>query len=188
MKIEICASDPIWTEIFHQEKGHLTNIMAPTETIIEHVGSTAVIGLLSKPIVDVMLGVENLVVINQHIEPLEHAGYTYQPEFERLIPERRFLSMKAGKWPYRINLHAVQAYGEFWVDHILFRDYLKEYHEVSAIYGELKKRLATQFPNDRPAYGKAKTDFIMSVLARCRTDNSEHKRDSSIWGPSQQKQ
>jgi GrpB-like predicted nucleotidyltransferase (UPF0157 family) len=51
---------------------------------------------------------------------------------------------------------------EHW-DRLLFRDYLIEFPEVAKEYEELKYRLIDEFPRDRVAYTKGKTDFILKV-------------------------
>ena len=50
-------------------------------------------------------------------------------------------------------------------DHLATRDYLRSYPVCANAYGELKKRLARQYPNDIDAYIDGKMDFILGVLA-----------------------
>jgi GrpB-like predicted nucleotidyltransferase (UPF0157 family) len=59
-------------------------------TNVEHVGSTSVPGLGAKPIVDIMVGAPSLPVIERHIENLTTIGYRYVPEFESVLPQRRY--------------------------------------------------------------------------------------------------
>ena len=56
----------------------------------------------------------------------------------------------------------VEADFEHW-DRLKFRDFLISHPETAKEYGELKIKLATEFHNDRVAYTKAKTDFILKI-------------------------
>jgi GrpB-like predicted nucleotidyltransferase (UPF0157 family) len=51
---------------------------------------------------------------------------------------------------------------------LAFRDYLRAHPDAGAEYAALKRRLASEFPNDRTAYTVGKTDFIarITMLAR----------------------
>ena len=51
---------------------------------------------------------------------------------------------------------------------LLFRDYLRGHHDVAVEYVQLKQRLAAEFPNDRVAYTRGKTDFIERVTRIAR--------------------
>jgi GrpB-like predicted nucleotidyltransferase (UPF0157 family) len=56
---------------------------------------------------------------------------------------------------------------EHW-DRLLFRDYLIEHPAVAQEYQDLKLYLATAHPNDRVAYTKGKTDFIVRVTSEAK--------------------
>jgi GrpB-like predicted nucleotidyltransferase (UPF0157 family) len=46
--------------------------------------------------------------------------------------------------------------------------YLRAHRDVAAEYGELKRRLAEEFTNDREAYTEAKGEFVRAVVGRAR--------------------
>jgi GrpB-like predicted nucleotidyltransferase (UPF0157 family) len=59
--IRVVSYDPDWVEQFEREKAHLEALLAPWRRgTTEHVGSTAVVGLCAKPVIDVMVGVSSL--------------------------------------------------------------------------------------------------------------------------------
>ncbi|MGE4566011.1 MAG: GrpB family protein, partial [Victivallaceae bacterium] len=45
------------------------------------------------------------------------------------------------------------------------RDYLRKHSDAATAYGELKKALALQFPDDIDSYCAAKSDFLSGLLA-----------------------
>lgn len=130
---------------------------------IEHIGSTAVPGLVAKPIIDIMLGVEALARFEPRIPDLQALGYRYRPELESEIPERRFFVRVRGAARTH-HLHVVQAGCGFWADHLLFRDHLRNRPETREAYNRVKLSLARQYRDDRDAYAQGKTAFIQQVL------------------------
>jgi GrpB-like predicted nucleotidyltransferase (UPF0157 family) len=132
--------------------------------VLEHIGSTAVVGLSAKPVLDVLAGREEHAPRDAAIAAIAAAGYSYRGE--QGIVGRDFF--RRGE-PRQYHVHLTQIGSEFWTNQLLFRDYLREHDDVARAYGELKRTLADQFPNDREAYVNGKTEFIRSVVELART-------------------
>ena len=60
---------------------------------------------------------------------------------------------------------------DFWVRHLLFRDYLRRHPDEASAYQRLKAGLAARFGTDVEAYTEAKTEFIQSALAKARASD-----------------
>ena len=165
--LELSAYSPMWPAVYAIERDRLNAVFGADAVVIEHIGSTAVPGLGAKPIIDVMLGVPALAIVERKIPELVAQGYRYVPEFEKSIPERRFLVKTEGH-PGYFHLHAVIYASDFWKRHLAFRDALRADEALAADYWKLKRRLAARFPNDRAAYTDAKSDFIRAVIERTR--------------------
>lgn len=69
------------------------------------------------------------------------------------------------------RIHRVLCF-EHW-DRLLFRDYLLQHPDVAGEYERLKMRLATEYPKDRVAYTKGKTNFILRMTVKAK--KSFHK-------------
>lgn len=167
--VVISEYDPEWAHLFEKEKLLIQQLFMNETLLIEHVGSTAVPGLAAKPIVDIMIGVEELKLGRTLVKPLQKFGYYYVEELEKEIPERLFLFRGSVKG-HSHHIHITELTTDFWIDHILFRDYLCKYPKVAQAYGKLKLKLAKRHRTDRVAYGQAKTDFIEDVLAKARAE------------------
>ena len=165
--VELSAYSPMWPVTFDIEKGRLTEIFGSDAVLIEHVGSTAVPGMGAKPIVDILLGAPTLAVVERHIPELVETGYRYVPEFERALPQRRFLVKTQGH-PGYFHLHAVVYDTPFWHDLLAFRDLLREDPSYAERYWRLKNALAARHRNDREAYANAKSEFIKNAVASRR--------------------
>ncbi len=169
LPVVIVDYDPRWPALYEKEKDQIEAAIGPAILAIEHIGSTAVPDLAAKPIIDIMIGIRTLDEAEWLYAPLAAIGYEYAPEFEELIPERRFF--RKGPPEFRSHhLHVVEMGDEFWVRHLLFRDYLRRHAEVARAYEGLKRRLAVDYAGDRQGYTEAKTDFIRSIESRARAD------------------
>jgi GrpB-like predicted nucleotidyltransferase (UPF0157 family) len=135
---------------------------------LEHIGSTSVPGLCAKPVIDVLLGARSLNEIAFRAAQFANLGFRYRPEFESVIPERRYFVRDeitaVGSTSPRVHLHGVVYDGTFWQRHLAFRDALRADAALAQRYAELKRNLATQFAHDKSAYTDAKAPFIQQVL------------------------
>ena len=153
-----------WPQMFADEQERLT-LQLPAKIKLEHIGSTSVVGLEAKPIVDIMLGAQSLVEVEALLPTLEALGYEYLPETEQQLPMRRFLAFPNTR-PRAIHLHAVALDSDFWREHVAFRDALRKDAHLARAYGALKRQLACKYGDDRAGYTEAKSAFIYEVLSR----------------------
>ena len=171
-EIIIVPYDPRWPELFRREKDHLLAAL-PEETVrrIEHYGSTAVPGLAAKPIVDLLVEVTSLDETKRKIVPvLEAQGYEYfwRPTIGDDGPPFYAWFIKRNAQGVRTHhIHMVEQHFPHW-DGLLFRDYLILHPAIAKEYEQLKLRLAREFPNDREAYTRGKTEFILRITEQAK--------------------
>jgi GrpB-like predicted nucleotidyltransferase (UPF0157 family) len=154
-----------WPSLFLEERVRIERVLGPLAEGIEHVGSTAVPGLVAKPILDIMVGVRSPRDVDRCIRPLERLCYEYRGEAR--VPGRLFF--RRGD-PRTHHLHVAEVGSEFWERHLAFRDYLRADPETALEYAQLKHDLASRFHGDRAAYTEAKTGFISEVVRRATED------------------
>ena len=168
--VKIVDYDPEWPTLFEKEKRLILGAVGSIVMRIEHIGSTAVPGLAAKPIVDILVAVNQLSDAENCIRPLETVGYEYRPEHEGQIPERRFFNKGKPPAEQHYHLHMVELTSAFWTRHLLFRDYLRRHPDVAQEYQNLKRQLAAEYTTNREGYTEAKTSFIESIVAKARAE------------------
>jgi GrpB-like predicted nucleotidyltransferase (UPF0157 family) len=172
--VALVAYDPKWPGLFQEEREHLLACL-PRELIgqIEHFGSTAVPGLAAKPIIDILVEVKSLEETRLRIVPiLEAQSYEYfwRPTWGDDTPPFYAWFIKRDSEGRRTHhLHMVERHFEHW-DRLLFRDYLRAHPEAAVEYQRLKMNLAARYPQDRVAYTKGKTGFILKAMEQARRD------------------
>lgn len=166
--IELVPYDVQWPKMAELEIKKLREILPSNHIIdIQHVGSTAIPGMLAKPIVDIQIAVKSLEIIKPiAIDALKKLGYEFW--YENPDPERMFFVK--GMPPFgekrTHHVHIVEPTSRHWQGKILFRDYLLAHPDVANEYVNLKQELAQQYTYDREQYTDAKTKFINAVLKK----------------------
>ncbi|MGG4345815.1 GrpB family protein [Paenibacillus lautus] len=167
-EVIVTPYNPDWKDEFEREKAKIESALKGLEIHIEHIGSTSVMGLGSKPTIDMMAGVQSLAQVDEHyIKHLDGIDYEYvfKPEF----PERLFF--RRGQWRAGTHhLHIYKYQGLQWNEQILFREYLMKHPDTRDQYYTLKKVLENQYKHDRVAYTNGKADFIREVIHKAKLD------------------
>lgn len=161
--IEIHSYDPAWPAAFERERRLILKSFAEPPLRIEHMGSTAIPGLPSKPIIDIIVLIRDLADAHAAVPALEATGYS----FWRDNPDKTKLYLAKGLPPAPRRTHHLHIYddaGEI-TRHLLFRDHLRSSPEGLAAYLALKTDLAARFRNDREAYSIGKDAFVDAVVA-----------------------
>ena len=144
-------------------KERITEILmrANIECDVRHVGGTAIPGMCSKPIVDVLVTVDS--------EDMEIAPHALAREFcclgECGRPGRYFFS-DGDTEDDAVYIHLTTADNSVALDQMRFLALLQAYPDLQAQYADLKMRLAAQYPDSRAIYRLKKGVFIEKCLEK----------------------
>jgi len=167
--IEVVAYDPNWPVEYEALAAVLRQAVGDVAVSIEHVGSTSVPGLASKPILDIDIIMASRDDLPAIAERLARLGYAHNgdqgcPGREAFkYPDATVPHDGSGRrWPTH-HLYACDVDNIYYRRHVAFRDYLRAHADVAKEYGELKLSLAETYRNDRNGYTEAKTEFVFGV-------------------------
>ena len=158
--IEVIPRDPAWADAYQTEVHKLAAVFAPDQVEFHHIGSTAIPGILAKPVIDIMVVVANLERV-QSLNP-EMAARGYEHRGEAGIPGRQFFRKDTGGVRSH-HVHTFEAGHPSITIQINFRDYLRAHPAEAQAYSRLKQELAARFRESPPEYTEAKTDFITNI-------------------------
>ena len=161
MTIELVGHDPAWADAYASAADEIRAALGPVATSVEHVGSTAIAGIVAKPRIDVLILVKRYDPEAVYREPLVSLGYVYDHRDELHV------LFKGSRDGTPFNLHVVERDAEEATRMIVFRDYLRSHPEEARRYEDLKKDLAGRF-SDGDAYAEAKSSYVGEVLRRAR--------------------
>jgi GrpB-like predicted nucleotidyltransferase (UPF0157 family) len=164
--------DPEWPRLaaMHAER---LRVLGPNLVAVHHIGSTAVPGLIAKPIIDLMPVVTNLTTLDeqrQHVEALE---YQWHGEFG--MSGRRYCTLTDGSGVRAVQLHFFETDSPHVERHIAFRNYLRAHPEEAKAYAIEKRRAQSLHPMNSHAYADEKDKWIQAAETRALIWASKQK-------------
>ncbi|MRC26954.1 GrpB family protein [Bacillus thuringiensis] len=158
-KIVVVPHENHWSEKFQMEAKRLKSAMSETVKI-HHIGSTSVPGLAAKPIIDMIMEVENIERVDRWNERFIELGYIVKGE-NGISRRRYFIHGTEEKRSY--HLHVFEKGNPEIVRHLVFRDYMMAHCEEAEAYATLKKELAEKYTYDSALYTEGKNEFVRNV-------------------------
>ncbi|MCE5324170.1 GrpB family protein [bacterium] len=152
-----------WPYWFESVKAFVEPALAGVQYTIEHVGSTAVLGMTAKPIIDIDVIVER-PVLSQVIDRLAAIGYTHLGDLG--ILDREAFTLQDQKLIESLPPHHFYvciASAASLRDHICFRNFMRTHPEWVDRLSQHKLELCKQFDNDRQSYIDGKSDMVCEI-------------------------
>jgi len=165
--VQLSEYDPGWPALFEREATRIREALGDQVRRLEHVGSTSVPGLAAKPIIDVVLAVPDSTAEDDHVPPMEAAGYVLRIREPDWNEHRLFKVTDPAS-----NIHAFTE-GTPEIDRMLaFRDWLRSHDEDRILYERTKRELAAREWKYVQHYADAKTEVVEAILARALADRA----------------
>lgn len=160
MEVRIADYDPAWVDEFATIGAALRTALGEMALRIDHIGSTSIVGLGAKPIVDVQVSVGTLEPMSYR-EPIESLGYVWRHD----NPEKTKRYFRESPGSKRTHIH-VRVNGSWHQQYaLLFRDYVREHDDAMREYETVKRRLAAEYRTDRVGYTDAKAPIFWKIIA-----------------------
>jgi GrpB-like predicted nucleotidyltransferase (UPF0157 family) len=169
-EILLVEYDLRWPEMYKAEAERVQSVLpAGLVRAVEHFGSTAIPGLVAKPIIDILVAVRSVQEAHEvAVSTMESLGYAFWAD----NPKRDCLFFVKGLPPHARqrthHVHMAELNGEIW-EQLLFRDYLRIHPEEASRYGALKLELMERYRDDREAYTDAKSAYIQEIMSLARS-------------------
>ena len=163
-KVILEGYNPLWPVIFMGEADKVNAALGDAALQIHHVGSTSVLGLCAKPIIDILLVVADSSDESSYVPALESVGYTLHIREPDWYQHRLLKGCRPD-----VNLH-VFSEGATEIKRMLqFRDWLRSNNDDKLLYENIKRELAERTWGHVQQYADAKTDIINEIMARSTT-------------------
>ena len=168
--IVIADYDPAWPERFLREEVKIRTALGEAALSVEHVGSTSVPGLAAKPIVDILLVVEDSADEASYVPALEEAGYVLR------VREPGFDEHRMFRTPQKdVHVHVFSVGSKEIERYVLLREHLRENEEARELYAWTKRELASREWPSMQHYAEAKTEVIEGIIARSAARRSSRE-------------
>lgn len=144
-------------------RNEVTAILEHEAEVVEQVGSSSVLGLLAKPIVDLAVGLSDQHEPSRVRSKLEAAGWIYRGDAGD--DGGHVFVLEARPSHTIAHLHVVDHRGGQWRDYLRLRDLLRRDSDARSRYEAVKLRLIEEFGDDRKAYTDGKSSVVRSLLS-----------------------
>ena len=170
MSIVLMPHQDEWAPKFAAFKSEVATIVGECLLTLEHFGSTSIVAIAAKPIIDMIGTVRTLSCLDEalgknlpsHIKNLAENG----------VPGRRYLVVLDMLGEAQAHVHLFENGHPAHIDRILFRDYLRANEASAKEYEALKMDLAVRYKDDPVSYWKGKAAFVTAILARAKGSRS----------------
>jgi GrpB-like predicted nucleotidyltransferase (UPF0157 family) len=126
---------------------------------IHHIGSTSIPNIKAKPVIDIMIVVNDIEKVDQVNDKMIELGY--EPKGEFGIKNRRFFQKGGNNRTHHV--HVFQKGDSEVEKHINFRDYMRSHPKEAKNYSMLKDRLSDKYKYNIEKYIEGKNDFIKEI-------------------------
>lgn len=168
--IILSEHDDRWEEYFAEEKKILASLL-PVDAVITHIGSTAIRGIIAKPIVDILIETGESMSVRETGEILARHGYIRMSESgDRVSLNKGYTEDGFAYRVFHIHVRNRGDNGE-----ILFRDYLNRHEEAAKEYEKLKLGLCKRYEHDRDGYTAAKTAFVEEIMREAKEETTQNR-------------
>ena len=171
MEIKLMKHDPEWKILFKAQAREIKSALGKECVALSHIGSTAVRGIPARPIIDILLVVNDFSSLDEKSGSLERIGY----ERSDTAPSGMRVYNKQGELAYKIIAFEKSNHGEI-ERRVAVRNYLRAYPDVAKAFSERKTEIAGQVLDFRDYFGER--DAFMIQL----------ERDALVWQKRQDRQ
>jgi GrpB-like predicted nucleotidyltransferase (UPF0157 family) len=148
--VALSPADPRWPALFEAEARRLRAALGERAIRVEHVGSTSVVDLAAKPIIDVLLVVDDSGDEAAYVAPLEASGYV--------------LRIREPDWYEHLFSQGAPE-----IERMLrFRDHLRDHPDDRELYERSKRELAARRWRYVQDYADAKSSVVEEILERAQ--------------------
>ena len=169
--LEIMDYREDYSQIYEEEKNELLQIYKEKISSIDHVGSTSIKNIKSKPIIDILIQTDDLEDFKSFTEAnVEGDIYTVKKEptmgGDYLIRKEEDGNVKA-------FIHVYKTGDMNGITSIMFRDYMNSHEDEKKRYEELKIELYEKYKNERKQYTLGKDKYIKEIIDKAIKENSK---------------
>jgi GrpB-like predicted nucleotidyltransferase (UPF0157 family) len=159
--------DKNWINQYEKIKEELIHVFGDLALDIQHFGSTSIVGMSAKPIIDVMVIVSNIEKVDELNSQMIQLGYS--PKGENGIAGRRyFQKLDIDGENHTQHIHCYEKNNQHVKDELMLRDYLRIDKQAFEYYQTVKIEASKKFRFSPQEYSDYKTICIDEIMKKAR--------------------
>ena len=165
--VELEEFNEKWFNEYETEREFLEEKLSGILREIHHVGSTSIKGLMAKPVIDILVVIDDLNNIEEVEERLLDYGYSNRGH--QGVEDRYFFA-KGPEDSRTHYIHFVEKNSNTYYNLVYFKKYLLDHIEYIKEYCDLKQDLALKYPEERSKYTAGKNEFITDIIKKAKEE------------------
>ncbi|MEM9617918.1 MAG: GrpB family protein [Pseudomonadota bacterium] len=154
----VVPHDPSWKRQYLIEADLIRRELGNSILALHHIGSTAISGILAKPIIDILGVSDCLDRLDHQVSAFERMGYESLGEYG--VEGRRYFRKCDSSGKRTHHLHCFASGSPHITRHLAFRDFLRSHPVRADAYSTLKRVLVEEQKTDWEAYISGKAQFV----------------------------
>lgn len=160
VRVELAEPNPAWPARYQRYAADLLEVLGGRLRLLEHIGSTSVPGLAAKPLIDIVVGLDDPDDEPVYLPDLEAAGWDLR------VREPGHRCLRGGEPDLPANLHCYRPDDPEVDRYLRFRERLRCDEADRERYANAKRALAGREWSDMNVYAEAKSSVIAEILGR----------------------
>lgn len=172
-KLELISYNENWVKDFSGESIIIKRIFDSNLLNIYHIGSTSIPGMVAKPVIDILIEVQDINEIDSYTSEMKTLGYIARGE-NGIKDRRYFVKEKDYKRTHHVHIYQIGA--KEIIQHLAFRDYLIEYQHEAEKYKNKKQEISKMHLGDIKLYQEKKSSFVNELTEKALMWANENKK------------
>ena len=164
--VKVIPYNSEWDDEYIKIREMIEDCIGDLIIAIEHIGSTSIKGLASKPIIDFIIIIDSYDVFPQVIQRLKCIGFEHEGDLGIKDREAFRRSFKDEFMPY--HMYICPKTSNALHEQIAFRNYLRTHVNEAMEYGNLKLNLAKQYPDNISKYMEGKDECVKAIIKKMK--------------------
>ncbi|MGG6238477.1 GrpB family protein [Nodosilinea sp. AN01ver1] len=163
-QVQVHPPNSRWSEDFTAEAARIALALGDNVVQVHHIGSTAIPNIYAKPVIDLLVEVNDINQVDGCNVAMISLGYEVMGEFG--LPGRRYFRKDNAEGDRTHHAHTFQTGSFEIVRHLAFRDFMIAHPDCAQQYSDLKRALAAEYAEDIDGYMDGKDSFVKAMEQR----------------------
>lgn len=160
--LKLGVTTPAWVQAGSLLRDQIASVLQGAAVDVEQIGSSAVVGLAAKPIIDLAVGTSCDDALTDVTGRLVAEGWIYRGDAGD--EGGHVFVLEARPWFRVAHIHVVEHGGHQWTNYVRLRKVLRSSAEARARYAAVKEHLVAS-GSDRTTYTHGKTEVVRALLS-----------------------
>lgn len=156
-----------WINQYERAKTQLSKIFGDLASEIQHFGSTSIVGMSAKPIIDIMIIVYDISKVDSLNDKMKQSNYVHKGE-NGIEGRRYFQKFGLDGINHIEHIHCYEKDNQHVINELMFRDYLRVDKNAFETYKAIKIEASRKFRFSPLEYTEYKSGCVNEIMEKAK--------------------